>query len=202
LRDVQNAATVGQMPRKPRTEYEGAIHHVTARGNAGGSIVDDENDRRDLIGRLAMVSEQFDWRVHSYCLLDTHVHAVIETPYPTLGLGMRRLLGGYAFQFNRRHNRFGHLFGGRYSASEVDSDQYALEICTYVVLTPVRAGLAQVPEEWEWSSYRSAAGLAYAPPFLETRLVPGIFADDPARAQELYRQHVHHAAARARQGSG
>lgn len=176
------------MPRKPRQEAAGAIHHVIARGNAGCRIVDDNDDRRELVSRLGSVSERFGWRVHAYCLMDTHLHAVIETPEPTLGIGMHRLLGGYAYEFNRRQGRFGHLFASPYSASLVESDTCVLEACVYVILNPVRARLVAAPEDWVWSSYRSTAGIVAPVSFLETRLVPGLLASESPRARELYRQ--------------
>jgi len=190
------------MPRKPRVEVPGAIQHVIARGNGGGRIVVDDDDRSALVTSLARVSERSDWRVHAYCLMDTHLHAVVETLEPTLGSGMRRLLGGYAFEFNRRHDRYGHLFAGPFSASLVDSETYAIEVCAYVVLNPVRAVLVHAPENWPWSSYRATAGLVRPPPFLETRLVPAMLHPDRKRSQELYRQLVQETAERPRPGSG
>jgi putative transposase len=103
---------------------------------------------------------------------------------------MRWLLGGYAFGFNQRHGRYGHLFAGPYKASLVDSDTSAIEVCAYVVLNPVRAGLVRAPEDWQWSSYRATAGLVRPPPFLETWLVPAMLDPDRRRAQELYRELV------------
>jgi putative transposase len=189
------------MPRRPRKEAPGAIHHVVARGNAGGSIAFDEDDLRALESKLARTSESFGWRIHAYCLMGTHIHIVVETPVPTLGSGMQRLLGGYAFDFNRRHDRFGHLFAGPFSASAITTDTYAIEVGAYVVLNPVRAGVVRAPEDWRWSSYRASAGLVKVPPFVETRLLPGLLHEDPTRAQELYREHVRDVAARPRTGS-
>lgn len=118
-----------------------------------------------LVRGLARVSERYHWRVHAFCLMDTHVHAVIETLEPTLSAGMKRLLGGYAFEFNRRHARYGHLFGGPFSASLVQTDAYVIEVCAYVVLNPVRAGLVRSAEDWRWSSYRASVGLVKSPSF-------------------------------------
>lgn len=95
------------MPRRPRTEAPGAIYHVIARGNGGARIVVDDKDRVAFIDRVACVCGEFEWRLHAYCLMDTHVHAVIETPKPTLGVGMQKLVGGHAYMFNRRHQRSG-----------------------------------------------------------------------------------------------
>ena len=183
-------------------EAAGAIQHVIARGNAGGEIVLDNSDRRDLIAALGRASERDGWLVHAYCLMDAHLHLVVETPEPTLGKGMQRLLGGYAFEFNRRHGRYGHLFAGPYAASLVETEDYAITLSAYVALNPVRAGLVAAPEDWEWSSYRATAGLIRAPEFLETRLVPAMLHPNPTRAQALYRQLVCEAAGHPTPGSG
>jgi len=178
------------VPRKPRVEALGGIQHVIARGNAGGRIVADDVDRRALVAALGSVSERSSWLVHAYCLMDTHLHAVIETSEPNLGQGMQRLLGGYAYGFNRRHGRYGRLFAGPFKASLVDSEAYAFQLAAYVVLNPVRAGLVSDPADWPWSSYRATAGLVKAPEFLETRLTLAMLHQDVQRARELYRELV------------
>jgi hypothetical protein len=115
---------------------------------------------------------------------------------------MRWALGGYAFEFNRRHGRHGHLSAGPFSASLVETEAYAIEVCAYVVLNPVRAGLVRAPEDWRWSSYRATAGLIAAPPSLETRLMPEMLHPQRKRALELYRLLVRETAERPRPGSG
>jgi REP element-mobilizing transposase RayT len=196
------SATLCFMPRRPRVDAAGAIQHVIARGNAGVRIVADDEDRRELVAGLARAADRYSWRVHAYCLMDTHFHAVVETPEPTLGAGMQRLLGGYAAEFNRRHGRYGHLFGGPYSASRIETEAYAIEVCAYVVLNPVRAGLVVDPADWKWSSYRASAGLVHEPSFLETELLPAMLHSDRMRAQALYRELIRDAAERPRPGSG
>ncbi len=160
----------------------------------------DDDDRHAFVASLNRAAVRSGWRVHAYCLMNTHLHAVVETPEPTLGSGMRLLLGGYASGFNQRHLRYGHLFAGPFSASVIDTEAYAIEVCAYVVLNPVRAGLVSAPEDWRWSSYRATAGLAVAPPFLETRLVPAMLHVDSKRAQELYRRMVRERAMRPSRG--
>jgi REP element-mobilizing transposase RayT len=190
------------MPRKPRVDAAETIHHVIARGNGGGRIVLGDVDRRALIADLGRAAERARWRVHAYCLMDTHLHVVLETPEPTLGAGMRWFLGGYAHAFNRRHARHGHLFAGPFGAFLVDTEAYALELCAYVVLNPVRAGLVRAPEDWPWSSYRATAGLIPTPPFLETSLIPGALHSSKRRAQEIYRKWIRETSERPRPGSG
>lgn len=163
---------------------------MIAQGNGGGRIVVDDCDRHEFLNRLANVASEFAWRVHAYCLMDTHAHGVVETPEPTLGVGMQRLIGGYARTFNIRHGRSGHLFGGPYYAAPVETQSHLIQACVYVVLNPVRAGLVHDPASWHWSSYRVTAGLESAPPFITTTIVPDSLAADVGRAQQVYREVV------------
>jgi putative transposase len=191
-----------RMPRGPRIEAPEAIQHVIARAIAEGTLVEDDVDRRDFLTRLGRVCDRFAWALHAYCLMDTHVHLVLETPERSLSSGMRQLTGGYAFDFNRRHGRYGHLFAGRFKSIPIKQEGHAVELAAYVVLNPVRAGLVVKPEDWPWSSYRVAAGLVTGPRFLETRLVPGMLHANRTRAQAMYRSLVAEAAERPRPGSG
>jgi putative transposase len=175
---------------------------VIARGNAGGRIVLDDDDRRSFVAALSRISDHRGWRVHAYCLMDTHLHLVVETPEPNLGSGMGQLLGRHAHRFNRRHDRFGHLFAGPFSASIVKTEPYAIQVCAYVVLNPVRAALVEDPDDWAWSSYRATAGLIDAPAFLETRLMPRMPHPNLRRSREIYREHIRDLAEHPRPGSG
>jgi putative transposase len=183
------------MPRSPRVDAAGAIQHVIARGIASVRIVADDDDRSTFVNGLSRAADRYGWLVHAYCLMDTHVHLVVETPEPTLSIGMRRWIGGYAYEFNRRHGRYGHLFAGPFHASLIDTEAYAIQASAYIVLNPIRAGVVNDPADWPWSSYRASAGLIRAPAFLETRLIPGMFHSDPIRARELYRELVREALA-------
>jgi putative transposase len=142
------------MPRRPRTEIEGGIHHVTMRGNRKQAMFHDDHDRRFFLAQLDVTSRQYGWSPLSHCLMSNHCHLVIETPGRTLGLGMRRLGSLYAYAFNSRHGVDGHLFQGRYWSSPIDSDEYFAQVLRYVALNPVAAGLCTDPEQWQWSSHR------------------------------------------------
>ena len=148
------------MARPLRIEFPGALYHVTSRGNARQDIALDDEDRAAFLAVLAEARERFAWLVHAYCLMGNHYHLMVETPEANLSRGMRQLIGVYTQRFNRRHGRVGHLFQGRYKAILVERESYLLELCRYVVLNPVRAGLVARVEDWRWSSYAETAGRA------------------------------------------
>ena len=178
------------MARPLRIEYSGAVYHITSRGNARKKIYSDDQDRENFLGVLSTVIKRYNWLCHAYCLMDNHYHLLIETPDANLSMGMRQLNGVYTQLYNRRHRRPGHIFQGRYKAILVDKDNYLLELCRYVVLNPVRARLAELPERWKWSSYSATAGLEKAPEYLSVDWILGVFGTNRKTAQKHYREFV------------
>ena len=178
------------MARPLRLEYPGAVYHVTSRGNARQNIVADDRDRTLFLERLAQVINRFAWHCHAYCLMDNHYHLLIETPKPNLSQGMRQLNGTYTQAVNRRHQRVGHLFQGRFTAILVEKEAHLLELCRYVVLNPVRAKMVTHPRFWRWSSYRDTVGERAAPIWLTTDWILGQFGTREREAQVRYREFV------------
>ena len=170
------------MSRPLRIEFPGAFYHVTSRGNARQKIHSDDRDRAQFLVTLAGGVDRYAWRCHAYCLMPNHYHLLIETPKPTLSLGMRQLNGLYTQVYNRRHGRVGHLFQGRFKAILVEKEAYLLELLRYVVLNPVRAGLVRRPGAWRWSSYDAFVGAAPCPPWLNMDWVLDQFAGDREEA--------------------
>src|SRR6185369_14352378 len=134
--------TLWRMARPLRLEFEGALYHVTSRGNERSPIFRDDRDRTKFLEILGSIASVSRWAVHAYCLMGNHYHLLLETPRPNLSAGMQRINGRYTQWFNRRHRRAGHLLQGRFKAILVERDPHLLELCRYVVLNPVRAGMA------------------------------------------------------------
>jgi REP element-mobilizing transposase RayT len=178
------------MARPLRLEYPGAVYHLTSRGNARQDIFAGDADREKFLSILAATVGRYKWLCHAYCLMDNHYHLLLETPDPNLSLGMRMLNGVYTQAFNRDHQRVGHVFQGRYQAVLVEKDAHLLELCRYIVLNPVAAGMVTGPEQWPWSSYRATAFNENAPDFLSTSWVLGQFAGTRPRAMEAYCKFV------------
>ena len=109
-----------------RIEFANALYHLPSRGNAGGAIYHDDNDREVFLGVLASVVNRFIWQMYAYCLMDNHYHLLVETTEPNLSRGMRQLNGVFTQRFNRRHARIGHVFQGRFRAVLVEKESYFL----------------------------------------------------------------------------
>ena len=178
------------MARPLRLEFEGALYHVTSRGNERGSIFRDDHDRAKYLEFLGAVVERERWVLHAYCLMGNHSHLLIETPLGNLSRGMQRLNGRYTQYFNHRHHRAGHLLEGRFKAVIVEQDPHLLELTRYVVLNPVRARMVQRAGDWPWSNYRATADLAKAPAWLEVEWTLSQFSSRKRAARRIYRQFV------------
>ena len=179
------------MARALRRQEAGAIYHLMSRGVRKLPIYADDEDRMIFLRMLSETVRVFEWRCAAYCLMTNHYHAVVVTPEPNVGMGMKRLNGLYAQGFNRRHGLRGHLFEDRYRSIDVLTDDQVVTLVQYVVLNPVQSGMCAGPDQWPWSSYRATVGAAPAPRFLDVSNVLRWFDTDDVRARELYRSSVY-----------
>jgi putative transposase len=173
------------MARKPREESPGAVHHVFARGNDRIDIYRDDHDRRLYLALLERVVLRQRWSCLAYCLMDNHVHLLIETPIANLAAGMQLLHGMYAQSFNRRHRRSGHVFGGRYGGVPVKTDAQLVMVARYIARNPIEAGLRADPAAWPWSSH-AATLAAGGPPWLDHPRLLAHFGADGGDARRRY----------------
>ncbi|HDP69852.1 MAG TPA: addiction module toxin RelE [Actinobacteria bacterium] len=178
------------MTRPLRIEFEGALYHITSRGNAKEAIFFTEKDFADFLEVLVQVVKRYNWLLHAYCLMNNHYHLLVETPEGNLSRGMRQLNGVYTQRFNRRHKRVGHLFQGRYKAFLIEKESYLLELSRYIVLNPVRAKLVKNPGEWRQSSYRATAGIEKPNCSFTPDWIIAQFGNQKGKAFEKYQRFV------------
>ena len=178
------------MSRPLRIEYPGALYHVTSRGNRREAIFEDDADRNYFLDLLGEIYQRFHWKIDAYCLMNNHYHLLVETMDANLSRGMRQLNGVYTQWFNRRHQKVGHVFQGRFKAILVQKESYFLELARYVVLNPVRSSAAVNVEDWPWSSYRATIGSAPAPDWMNLDGLLAHFGPDRKLAAVAYASFV------------
>jgi putative transposase len=180
-------------------EYEGAVYHVTARGNERRAIFTDVRDREYFLATLAESVTGFAIRLYLFCLMTNHIHLVVETPRANLGRFMHRLQTAYTVYYNRRHQRCGHLLQGRYRAWLVECNETMLRLSRYVHLNPVFTGAARrrpvseriaLLREYAWSSYRSYIGREAPLVFVDYAPVLALIQAKPAGRARAYRRFV------------
>lgn len=88
----------------------------------------------------------------AFCLMPNHYHLLIHQKNKDAIIKlMRQITIAYSMYFNKRHERVGPLFQGRYKAALIDSDEYLLHLSRYIHLNPLGRGVSL--DEFEWSSY-------------------------------------------------
>jgi len=178
------------MARPLRISYAGAFYHITSRGNERKDIFKSRRDREKFLSYLESATERYGALIHVYCLMGNHYHLLMETPAGNLSQIMQHINGAYTTYFNIKGHRSGHLFQGRYKAILVDKDGYAKELSRYIHLNPVKAGIVDKPERYNWSSYQYFTGEKEAPEWLIMDFILGYFGKKVSDAQKNYRRFV------------
>src|SRR5882672_9133694 len=143
------------MARKLRLEFPGACYHVINRGNYRADIFRTEGARAAFEACLLEACARHNWVLHAFVVMSNHYHLALETPEGNLVKGMQWLQATFANRFNKLRGKRGHLFQGRYKALVVEEGEPLAEVCHYIHLNPVRAGLVEVGglREYRHSSY-------------------------------------------------
>ena len=129
--------------------------HAYSRAVFSARLFHDDADHRLFFRMLTHTAKDCAWELHAVCLMGTHYHVVLRSTVAHLAAGMHWLNGVYAQRFNKRYQRYGHLFAGRYGSRVIESEHYLSRACDYVLLNPVRAGLCARAADWPWSGSRS-----------------------------------------------
>ncbi len=176
------------MARPPRIQYPGAFYHVIVRGNQRQAIFNDNKDRARYLELIDGYRKQHGFILYAYTLMTNHVHLLVETPKSPISKVMQVISFTYTRYFNKKYDKTGHLFQGRYKAYLCDRDIYLLSLVRYIHLNPVRAKLVETPLEYKWSSHREYSG--HVKGLVETDKVLRLFSEKPSEARKLYSDFV------------
>lgn len=141
--------------RSARARGKTDVYHIVARGVGRQIIFEDDCDRLCYLRLLGQELEAREGELFAWCLMDNHVHLLFRLELDELSKLVRAVNSSYAIYFNKRHDRVGHLFQGRFSSEPVDSEPYLLMVIRYIHQNPVRAGLCETCDSYRWSSYHS-----------------------------------------------
>ncbi|HBV95850.1 MAG TPA: hypothetical protein DEF36_02200 [Desulfotomaculum sp.] len=142
------------MGRRMRVEYKNGITHVIQRGNNREFVFGEDADKNYLIGQLSILSRDMGYWLYGYAIMGNHYHLIVQIRAETLRSVMHRINLRYSKYFNRKYQRTGHVFEGRYRAIPVVEEKYMVALLRYIHQNPVKAGICRSVEEYIWSSDR------------------------------------------------
>ena len=149
------------MPRQPRLDAPGTLHHIIGRGIDRINIFQSTRDREDFLNRLSYLCQEGHLIIYAWALMHNHFHLLVRTGNQPISSSMRKLLTGYVVSFNRRHRRYGHLFQNRYKSIICEDDPYLLELTRYIHLNPLRAGIVESMQDlgiYPWTGHAVILG--------------------------------------------
>ena len=162
------------MTRPLRLDSPDTFYHVLSRGNEKREIFHDEKDYLRFLEGMGKMVGRFKVKIHAYVLMNNHYHLLIRTQDANLSRAIQWMGVNYSVWFNRRHERSGHLFQGRFKSFLVQDDRYFTAMCFYVHGNPLRVGIVKKLSDYRWSSYPAYADKRSQPPWLTTDLVLGM----------------------------
>ncbi|MCX7748841.1 MAG: transposase [Clostridia bacterium] len=146
------------MPRQGRVLSKTGVYHLMVRGNEKRDIFLNDEDRLRFIDTLDEKKKDHEYFLYGYCLMDNHVHLLIREGKDPISRVMKRINTSFAYYFNKKYNRVGHVFQDRYISEAIDSDSYLLTALRYIHNNPVKAGVVKEPSSYRWSSFNSYIG--------------------------------------------
>lgn len=181
------------MPRGPRDDAPGVVHHVMVRGIERRSIFRDDADREALLGRLSRLVPELGFRCFAWALMPNHLHLVLQSGPVRISRLMARVGTGYARYFNERHDRVGHLFQNRFRSRRVADDRDLVGLIVYVCRNPLEGGLvadATQLERFPWCGLGALLGCRAARAFESVARTLALFDSDLHRARRQLRVYV------------
>ncbi len=179
------------MGRVQREYSQTGYYHIMLRGNERKDIFRDDEDRERFLDTLVKKKKQTGFKLYAYCLMNNHIHLLINDEKREISIIMKGMATGYAMFFNHKYLRVGHVFQDRFKSEPIENDPYLLAAIRYIHANPVKAGLVKKPEQYIWSSYRSYIGADLKERLVDKCDIYAFFSRDLNRAVKEFKNFSH-----------
>lgn len=179
------------MPRKARGKSSTGVYHTIVRGVGQKDIFHDKEDRKRYLEILKNVKHTTPYTLLGYCLMTNHVHLLIKEGQDAIGKVMGSIGISYAYWYNKKYQRVGHLFQDRYKSENVEDERYLLTVLRYIHQNPVQANMVKAIGDYPWSSYRAYIDnnkKTYPEPLVDPKIVMDIFKSNNKDAIRQFRE--------------
>ncbi|WP_164215837.1 transposase [Virgibacillus sp. YIM 98842] len=176
------------MVRRARKKSRSGIYHIIMRGVNRQTIFEEEEDRNRFLEILKKYKTISEYKIHSYCLMDNHIHLLWEeSEKECLANSIKRISSSYVYWYNHKYERSGHLFQERFKSENVESADYFLTVLRYIHQNPLKAGIANNISECKWTSYHEYFSCG---DLVDTELGLRLYAKEKTKAVHLYLEHM------------
>lgn len=175
------------MPRTARRKSETGVYHVMLRGINRQVVLEGDEEKVKFLHTLKKFKEAGKYKLYAYCLMDNHVHLLVEETTEPIGHSIKRICASYVYWYNQRHERIGHLFQERFKSEIVDNDRYFLTVLRYIHQNPINSGITDEIINYRWSSYSEY--------FINTEIIDKdfafeLFSNDRSAALDLFKKFM------------
>ncbi|MDD5691701.1 MAG: transposase [Candidatus Omnitrophica bacterium] len=147
------------MARAARLTLENACYHIMTRGNQKQTTFIENEDFVKYFKLIKHYKRKYGFKLYGYCLMPNHVHLIVTLGRPVkLGKIMQGLNQTYTMWFNKKYNKVGHLWQGRYKSMLIQKNKYLLDCIEYVEMNPIRAKMNKSPFDYPWNSWKERMG--------------------------------------------
>ena len=179
------------MPRRKRVKSKSGYYHVMIRGNEKKNIFNNNEDKFRFMEILNETKKKKEYCLHAFCLMSNHVHLMLSEGIDDVAKVMKRINVRYAYYFNKKYKRVGHLFQDRYRSEVVENDSYILSLARYIHQNPVKAGIVKAIGDYKWSSYNAYLNNNdYFAKMLDRDIILGYFSENRKLAMQQYAKYM------------
>lgn len=175
------------MPRKPRKRSESGTYHVMLRGINKQIIFESDDDRYQLLSTLKRFIDAEKFIIYGYCLMDNHVHLLIQELEDDVSTAIKRISSSYVMWYNKTYERCGHLFQERFKSEPIENDNYFMISLRYIHQNPVEAKICKELLDYRWTSYRE---YIQKPILIDTEFCLSLFSPEKDKAVDLFIEYM------------
>ena len=141
------------MPRRPRKQAESRIYHVMLRGIEKKNIFIDNEDKLKIVEIILNKRKLGGFKLYAFCVMDNHLHLLLRDEMEIVSQTIKRIGTSYAYYFNKKYERVGHLFQDRFRSEVISEDSQLSTVIRYIHKNPVKAKIVNQEQDYRWSSY-------------------------------------------------
>ena len=140
--------------KRPVQFEKGCYYHIYNRGANRETIFREDENYLFLLKRLSEQVMKKKISVIAYCLMTNHYHFLLrQDSDAAISELIQAIFNSYSKAFNKKYNRSGTLFEGRFKSIHVDKENYLIYLCRYIHRNPLEADLVDDITHWPYSNY-------------------------------------------------